>query len=776
MRILFLNPAARTGGAETALLEVVRSLVGSRPSWQIEVITASDGPLVRKARALGAEVRVLPFPRSVATVGEWTDRHRRWPPLRLWAGAARAAWPAWRYLVLLRSTVRDIAPDIVHTNGLKMHVLGAWARPAGTPLVWHLHDYVSRRPVSARLLTHLARACSALVAPSQSVASDVRKLRGTPPPIHVIGNAVDLERFRPDGDRCDLDDRSELRAPAAGVVRVGLVATFARWKGHRLFLEAIARLPSTLNIRAYVIGGAVYDAPSSQVSLDELRQAAARLGIEDRIVFTGIVDDPAPVIRALDIVVHASTDPEPFGLAIAEALASGRATIVSAAGGAAELVTPGIDALTFAPNDVDGLAGAIERLAADPALRERLGGAARLTAERRFTRGRVSSDLVEIYERLAGRAPLRVLHVHSGNLYGGVETFLTTLARNAAIAPRMTSEFALCFEGRLSDELRALGHPPRVLGKVRLSRPPTVWRARWALASLLASQHVDVVVCHQAWPYAIFGPTIRRAGVPLVFWLHTGGNGRHWLERWARRVRPDLAVANSRFTTAQLARWFPRAPVETIHYPLALDATRAHDGARLEIRRALHTANDDRVIVQVGRLEATKGVAEALHALARLRDVSGWTYWIVGGAQRASDEHYRRELEHVARRHGIRERVRFAGERLDVAAILGAADIYLQPNIRPEAFGISLVEAQAAGLPIVTSAIGGALEIVDDTCGSLVAPGDIDGLAAALRQLLADTEMRARLGRAARDRSAALCDLTRQMQRVHEVLSSSARS
>ena len=217
---------------------------------------------------------------------------------------------------------------------------------------------------------------------------------------------------------------------------------------------------------------------------------------------------------------------------------------------------PGVDALTFTPGDAGALARCIEQLAADAGLRQRLGQAARATAERRFTRRRLTNELLEVYERVAPDASLRVLHVHSGNLYGGVETFLATLARDAAVAPRHDTSFALCFEGRLSEELEAHGHRPHVLGAVRLSRPHTLWRARRSLARLLHQQRVDVVVCHQAWPYVIFGPVIRRARLPLVFWLHTAGDGRHWLERWARRLTPDLAIGNSQFTSAHLARWF----------------------------------------------------------------------------------------------------------------------------------------------------------------------------------------------------------------------------
>jgi glycosyltransferase involved in cell wall biosynthesis len=773
VKILFLNPTGRMGGAEAALLEVMAGLIERRPSWRLGLIAASDGPLVARARRLGAEVRVVPFPAVLARLGEWSVREDRRSRLALATRCVKAAWPAWRYLARLRSVVQAFGPEIVHTNGLKMHLLGAWSRPPGTPVVWHLHDYLTRRPLSASLLKRYAHACSVVIAPSRGVADQFRALGRNLPPIRTIWNAVDLGRFSPEGDRLDLDDRSDLPACSEGVVRVGLLATFARWKGHHLFLEAIARLPPSVNVRAYVIGGAVYEAGESQVSIDELQTTSARLGLTGRVGFTGFVEDPAPAVRALDILVHASTEPEPFGLAIAEGLACGRAVVTSAGGDAAALVTHGVDALSCTPGDGGALARSIEQLASDPGLRKRLGQAARATAERRFTRRRLASEIGDVYEEIAPDATLRVLHVHSGNLYGGVETFLTTLAREAAVAPRMTSSFALCFEGRLSDELRAHGCQPHLLGAARASRPHTIWRARRSLIRLLARQRVDVVVCHQAWPYAIFGPVIRRAGLPLVFWLHTVSDGQHWLERWARRLIPDLAVANSQFTTGCLERWFPDARVENIYYPLSLQASSAQELLpREDIRGSLDTTHDDLVIVQVGRLESTKGNREALEALATLRDVGGWKYWIVGGPQRTSDERYFSDLKDAARRNGISDRVRFAGERDDVPAVLQAADIYCQPNIRPESFGIALVEAQAAGLPIVTSAIGGAREIVDETCGLLVPPHDIDALATALRCLLADDGLRTRLGRAARDRSGALCDLARQMQRTCEVLSS----
>jgi glycosyltransferase involved in cell wall biosynthesis len=184
-------------------------------------------------------------------------------------------------------------------------------------------------------------------------------------------------------------------------VRVGLVATLARWKGHATFLEAIGRLPAHLPVRAYIVGDAVYQTEGSQYSLEELRQLARSLGVAERVGFTGFVHTPEATFRALHIVVHASTEPEPFGLVIAEAMACGRAVIVSNAGGAAEIVNPGVDALVHVPGDAGDLATQITTLAVNPDLRVRLGHAARATAERSFDRARMAAELVPVYRAAA---------------------------------------------------------------------------------------------------------------------------------------------------------------------------------------------------------------------------------------------------------------------------------------------------------------------------------------------------------------------------------------
>ena len=156
---------------------------------------------------------------------------------------------------------------------------------------------------------------------SKSVAADIRQTTGDGVHVETVWNAVDLERFDPCGPQLDLDALAGLPPAPAGTVRLGLVATFARWKGHRLFLDMVRALGRDIPFRAYIVGGPVYETNASQWSIDALKASVAERDLSDRVGLTGFVADTSAALRALDIVVHASTKPEPFGLAIAEAMA-----------------------------------------------------------------------------------------------------------------------------------------------------------------------------------------------------------------------------------------------------------------------------------------------------------------------------------------------------------------------------------------------------------------------------------------------------------------------
>lgn len=365
---------------------------------------------------------------------------------------------------------------------------------------------------------------------------------------------------------------------------------------------------------------------------------------------------------------------------------------------------------------------------------------------------------------------MRVLHINSGRLFGGVETLLTTLARRRDLCPEMEPAFGLCFQNRLASELYESGVSVHRLGQVRARSPMKVRRARRRLRELLRKRRFDVVVCHMPWAQAVFGPAVRKAGLPLVFWMHDAAKGRHWVELWARLTKPDVVLCNSVYTASSLPKLYPNRAHEVFHCPVARTATVMTHGERLALRAELNTSPDAIVILQASRLQPWKGHFAHLEGLARLRKIPGWAAWFAGGAQRPDEIRYLRELKDLAVHLEIADRVRFLGARSDVPRLMRAADIFCQPNADAEPFGIVFIEALAEGLPVVTFSMGGPKEILAGGYGVTLEPGNVDALAQALRELIADGERRARLAAAGPARAIELCGPERQIPRLHSIL------
>jgi glycosyltransferase involved in cell wall biosynthesis len=394
MRIAFLDPSGQLGGAELCLLDMIAVLRQTRPEWDIHMIIAATGPLADRASSLGAVVEIVPFPAELAALGD-SNGGRKLSLLLKILGATSSILG---YRDQLRAALNRVQPHFIHSNGFKMHLLGAMARPRPSALVWHIHDYVSSRPAMARLLRLYTRRTHSIITNSKSVAEDVRLSLGSKRKIIPILNVVDLAEFSPEGSTLNLDALSGLPPAPGGTVRVGMLATMAWWKGHRLFLDALAKLPADLKIRGYIVGGALYQTGSTQETIEGLREYASRIGVGDRVGLTGFVPEPAAAMRALDVIVHASTEPEPFGRVIVEAMACGKPVISSGVGGAGEILMMGDFALAFKLNNPESLADAIERLATDPKLRSLLGRNGLNTARERFGRDRLARELPPVYE------------------------------------------------------------------------------------------------------------------------------------------------------------------------------------------------------------------------------------------------------------------------------------------------------------------------------------------------------------------------------------------
>jgi glycosyltransferase involved in cell wall biosynthesis len=364
--------------------------------------------------------------------------------------------------------------------------------------------------------------------------------------------------------------------------------------------------------------------------------------------------------------------------------------------------------------------------------------------------------------------PIKVLHIYAGNLFGGLENLLVSLAALRGLCPQIEPEFALCFEGRLSSELRATGATVHHLGKVRFSRPWTVWAARMRLRTILENSRPDAVICHECWPHNLAASEVRRFGATLAFWMHGWVVGS-WLEKRAKKYPPDYAVTTSRYSASMLPQLFPGVPSGVIH-PIIAPPQFDHETTRRSYREKLQVQPSDVVVAVTSRIVRYKGHDLLLKALGKLREIPNWILWIAGDPQRPEEEVYLMELRTLATDLGIDARIHFLGQRTDIPQVLAGADIHCQPNRGAEPFGLAFVEALYARLPVVTTRIGGAIEIVDDTCGRLVGPNDVEALATVLKELIIDQATRQNLGKGGPPKARALCDPTTNLARLAELL------
>jgi glycosyltransferase involved in cell wall biosynthesis len=263
---------------------------------------------------------------------------------------------------------------------------GTAARLARRPVVWSIQDRIAPDYLPApvvKMVRGAARALpTAIIANSAATAQTLPRGRVK---IDVVHPAVPLLPAAP---------------PRTGrPYRVGVVGRLSPWKGQHVFLDAFAEAFAGSDAEARLIGAALFEEQAYEA---ELRSKVDRLGLSGRVEFCGHRDDIAAELADLDVVVHCSTIPEPFGQVVVEAMSAGRPVIAAAAGGPLEIVTDGVDGLLTPPGDVGALASALARLEGDRALGERLVAEARTTATR-FTPEAAAAGTSSVYDRVLAR-------------------------------------------------------------------------------------------------------------------------------------------------------------------------------------------------------------------------------------------------------------------------------------------------------------------------------------------------------------------------------------
>lgn len=370
-RVLYLSVHAELGGAERTVLNLLR--YHDRRKVQPLLCVFREGRLAREAKALEAPTWVIP------------------------AARFRNAINNWRVTAAVRQIIRQEGVDIVHSVMAMGHLYGTLAR-VGTRAkgVWFQQMNVETPTLLDRLAA-LAPASWTFVNSMASVEAQ-RRFRNWTGGISVVYLGVDLGEFSPNRVQDGEQFRRVLGIPEGHRV-VGMAGRIQPWKGQHVFLEAAElvsrKFPKTIFL---IVGDALF-------GLDEdykrgLEESVEERGLSHLVRFVGFHEDMAPVYASMDIAVHASITPEPFGLVIVEAMAMARPVVASDGGGPREIVLDGITGWLTPMGDPASLAERIGRLLQDAELRERMGEEGRRRVEELFSMEQMVLAVEQTYANL----------------------------------------------------------------------------------------------------------------------------------------------------------------------------------------------------------------------------------------------------------------------------------------------------------------------------------------------------------------------------------------
>jgi glycosyltransferase involved in cell wall biosynthesis len=251
------------------------------------------------------------------------------------------------------------------------------AKLLGRPCITHARGpWFAPRSAIGRWLT---RRFDRVIAISRHIAADMAA-NGVPRGrLRQVYDGIDTARWRSSVRRPPEEVRESIGVGERELL-VLMVGHIKQWKGQHVAVEALEHLePQVLGRLRLVFVG---EAPADELEYEaRLRRTVAAGGLERRVTFLGARDDVPDLMNAADIVLHASTTPEPFGLVVVEAMALGKPVIAARLGGPTEIVDR-CSGLLFDPTEPSELARALATIADDPLLREELGAAARTrTAE-----------------------------------------------------------------------------------------------------------------------------------------------------------------------------------------------------------------------------------------------------------------------------------------------------------------------------------------------------------------------------------------------------------
>lgn len=383
--VLIAESGSGFGGTAKYLFDLLPVL--KEQGYEAEVLAYGDGPFIQRIKDSGWKVTPRPdwkFPRKAV----WVEKFGQ-------AGLAAAGLPQlFLQVPLIKKWLLDRKIGLVHLNNeILTHLpLLIAAHQAGCRVVCHLHGW---RPMT-RLEKCFVGRVDAFVSISHAGAAYFGDLLGrevTAAPNGVPPLKVDAEKLQ--AMRLAVREKWEIAENNSLFTLAGRIVA---WKGQDVFLKALAEARRQCpGIKGLILGK---DTSPEETEMKRLQALVQELDLEANVFFIPWVEDVTGAYAASDVVVHASTLPEPFGLVILEAMNAGRPVIATRAGGVVDIVENGISGLLVEPADVSSLSNAMVKLVKDPTLARSLAEAGQQRARSVFTMAQNGGKIAEVYTRL----------------------------------------------------------------------------------------------------------------------------------------------------------------------------------------------------------------------------------------------------------------------------------------------------------------------------------------------------------------------------------------
>lgn len=371
-RVLYIehNTDGTIGGSHLCLLDIVRNL--DRSHYETIVCFFQDNPLIAEFEKAGA--LVISYPPWKPIRVPYSNRSRIAALLQSVLNFGRLLiWRSAGWALFLR---RHKA-DLVHFNNACGYdhdaMLACWV--SGIPLI--VHERGIQKSISG-MTRFFSRRASAIIAISDAVEANLVDGGVQATQIVRIDDGVSPKRLRINRTSSEL--RQQWNLGESNPI-VGIVGNVKKWKGQEVIIQALLLLKPTYPSIKCIIVGALAD-PSYKYLLDE---TIRKYELDDAVIFTGFDSNPIDYVAIFDVFVHASIEPEPFGIVILEAMAMGKPVVASNAGGPAEIVIDGETGYLVSPGDSESLAERVGELLSDPAKRASYGEAGRKRFLDRYT-------------------------------------------------------------------------------------------------------------------------------------------------------------------------------------------------------------------------------------------------------------------------------------------------------------------------------------------------------------------------------------------------------